>query len=84
MPHDGYEPRGIASSGTVGLRSQGQARHFVRGLAADGAFERGIEPGDLVTTGTVTRAWPAASGERWTSLVENLDLPGLAIAFQEG
>jgi 2-keto-4-pentenoate hydratase len=28
---------------------------------------RGIEPGDLVTTGTITRAFPVRAGETWTT-----------------
>lgn len=56
-------------------------RRFLDGLAADGSFARGIEPGDLVTTGTVTRAFPVAPGETWAAAAAGLPLPGLEIAF---
>ena len=54
--------------------------HFVRGLEAD-PLRRRLRPGDLVTTGTVTRAFPVRAGERWQSRVIGLPLPGLSVAF---
>lgn len=53
-------------------------RWFVDGLAAD-LHGRFIEPGDIVTTGTVTRAFPIARGQTWSTAVTGLPLPGLAI-----
>lgn len=58
-------------------------RHFVDGLAAR-PMARGIEAGDLVSTGTVTRAFPVAAGEMWSTRVEGLPLPGLRLAFSGG
>ena len=29
-----------------------------------------LQPGDVVTTGTWTDAWPVAAGERWTAQFE--------------
>lgn len=55
-------------------------RHFVAGLEAR-PMARGIEAGDLVTTGTITRAFPALAGETWTTEVDGLPLPGLKLAF---
>jgi 2-oxo-3-hexenedioate decarboxylase len=55
-------------------------RHFVRGLP-DFPFGRGIEPGDLVTTGTVTRAFPVRPGERWRTEVVGLPLAGIEVAL---
>ena len=54
--------------------------HLVRGLA-EFPTDRGIEAGDLVTTGTVTRAFPVAPGERWHTEILGLPTPGLAIRF---
>ncbi|HWT32106.1 MAG TPA: hydratase [Propylenella sp.] len=54
--------------------------HLVRGLA-EYPMGRGIEPGDLVTTGTVTRAFPVAPGELWHTEIFRLPTPGLAISF---
>lgn len=56
-------------------------RHFVDGLAGR-PMARGIEAGDLVTTGTVTRAFPVAAGETWSTRVEGLPLPGMRLAFR--
>jgi 2-keto-4-pentenoate hydratase len=53
-------------------------RHFVQGLEAD-PLGRKLMPGDLVTTGTVTRAFPVKPGERWSTQVIGLPLLGLAI-----
>ncbi len=52
--------------------------HFVRGLA-EVSGER-LNPGDIVTTGTVTRAFPVGPGETWSSAVLGLPLPGLTLA----
>jgi 2-oxo-3-hexenedioate decarboxylase len=40
-----------------------------------------LASGEIVTTGTVTRAFPVAPGERWSTRVEGLPLPGLAMRF---
>ena len=55
-------------------------RHFVARLQ-ERPMARGIEPGDLVTTGTVTRAFPVRAGETWTSRVDGLPLPGMRLGF---
>ena len=52
--------------------------HLVRGLESDPSG-RGLRPGDLITTGTVTRAFPVKSGERWTTRVHGLPVGGLAL-----
>jgi 2-oxo-3-hexenedioate decarboxylase len=56
-------------------------RHLVQGLA-EHPLPRGLEPGDIVTTGTVTRAFPIAAGERWSTEIAGLPLSGLEIAFR--
>jgi 2-keto-4-pentenoate hydratase len=45
-------------------------RHLVEGFGSDAATR--IKPGMIVTTGTVTRAFPVKPGERWTTTVEGL------------
>ena len=45
-------------------------RHLVEGFGSEAA-ER-IKPGMIVTTGTVTRAFPVRPGERWTTAVDGL------------
>ncbi len=55
-------------------------RHLVEALAADPEAEP-LRAGDIVTTGTVTRAFPISPGERWTTAVAGLDLPGMDLSF---
>ena len=40
-----------------------------------------LRKGELVTTGTLTRAFPIEPGERWSTRIGGLDLPGLDITF---
>ncbi|MFO1311251.1 MAG: hypothetical protein U1F41_04210 [Burkholderiales bacterium] len=37
----------------------------------------GLAPGELVTTGTITDAWPVAPGETWSSDYGALGIPGI-------
>jgi 2-oxo-3-hexenedioate decarboxylase len=53
-------------------------RHLVRGLA-DTPSATGLRPGDIVTTGTVTRAFPVKPGESWATRLEGLPLPEMRI-----
>jgi len=55
-------------------------RHLVELLASD-PHNPPLAAGEIVTTGTVTRAFPIASGERWSTRVEGLPLPGLDVTF---
>ncbi|NWG75738.1 MAG: hydratase, partial [Rubrivivax sp.] len=38
-----------------------------------------IEPGHVVTTGTLTDAWPLAPGQRWTTTPGDPRLAGLTL-----
>lgn len=40
-----------------------------------------IAPGELVTTGTLTDARPIAPGQRWTTRLDGIALPGLDVTF---
>ena len=40
-----------------------------------------LEAGEIVTTGTVTRAWPVRRGERWETRVRGIGLEGARIRF---
>jgi 2-oxo-3-hexenedioate decarboxylase len=55
-------------------------RHLVQAIAADPEAAP-LLPGDVITTGTVTRAFPVRPGERWTTIVTGLDLPGMDVSF---
>ena len=40
-----------------------------------------IQAGEVVTTGTITRAYSVQAGEVWTTAVQGIALPGLSIEF---
>jgi 2-oxo-3-hexenedioate decarboxylase len=55
-------------------------RHLVELLAAD-PHNPPLRAGEIVTTGTLTRAIPVAPGETWTMQLSGIDLPGLSVTF---
>lgn len=55
-------------------------RHLVELLAQDSA-NPSLAAGEIVTTGTVTRAFPVAAGETWSTRLHGLPLDGIAIRF---
>lgn len=55
-------------------------RHFLNLLANDPDNEP-LDANEIVTTGTVTKAWPIAAGERWHTKPRGIDLPGAEIGF---
>lgn len=55
-------------------------RHLV-GLLARDPHHPPLAPGEIVTTGTLTRAFPVKAGEIWTSELTGIALPGLALRF---
>jgi 2-oxo-3-hexenedioate decarboxylase len=55
-------------------------RHLVMAIAGDPEAAP-LKAGDLVTTGTITRAFPVSGGERWTTELRGLDLPGMDVSF---
>jgi hypothetical protein len=38
-----------------------------------------VEPGHVVTTGTLTDAWPLHPGQRWTTVLHTPRLSGLSL-----
>ena len=79
LGRDGVEmDRGL---GTNVLDGPVQAlAHLVAALAED-QDEPPVRAGDMISTGTITRALPIAPGERWQTIVGNYDLPGMDVAF---
>jgi 2-oxo-3-hexenedioate decarboxylase len=53
-------------------------RHLVEVLAADPA-QPPLAAGEIVTTGTLTRAFPVAAGQTWATVLHGIDLPGLRL-----
>ena len=52
--------------------------HLVELLAAQPARRR-LRAGEVITTGTLTDAWPVASGETWSSNYGALPVAGLVL-----
>ena len=55
-------------------------KHLVEVLGKDD-LNPPLRAGELVTTGTLTRAFPVAAGEKWSTALSGIDLPGLAVAI---
>lgn len=56
-------------------------RHVVDMLAHD-KFNPPLHAGELVTTGTLTAAFPIAAGETWTTMLSGIPLVGLSVSFE--
>ncbi|GLS30304.1 2-oxo-3-hexenedioate decarboxylase [Mesorhizobium albiziae] len=52
--------------------------HLVGVLATD-SFNPSLRKGEVITTGTLTRAFPISPGERWSTTLTGFDLPGLSV-----
>jgi 2-oxo-3-hexenedioate decarboxylase len=52
--------------------------HLVAVLSGD-RLNAPLQAGEIVTTGTLTRAFPVTAGERWSTAMEGFALPGLAV-----
>ncbi|MBX9819159.1 2-keto-4-pentenoate hydratase [Afipia birgiae] len=55
-------------------------RHFVGVLAKDD-LNPGLTAGEMVTTGTLTRALPVKPGETWTTTVSGIPLGSISVRF---
>jgi 2-oxo-3-hexenedioate decarboxylase len=56
-------------------------RHLAQTLADD-PRQPPLTAGEIVTTGTLTRAFPIAAGEVWTTRLQGIDLPGARLAVK--
>jgi 2-oxo-3-hexenedioate decarboxylase len=55
-------------------------RHLVELLAGD-TLNPPLAAGEIVTTGTLTRAFPVVAGEVWTTELTGIPLEGARIRF---
>jgi 2-oxo-3-hexenedioate decarboxylase len=55
-------------------------RHLVETLAQD-SLSPSLAAGEIVTTGTLTRAFPVSAGEEWTTNLSGIPLEGARIRF---
>ncbi|MFN0182053.1 MAG: 2-keto-4-pentenoate hydratase [Gemmatimonadales bacterium] len=58
------------------------AAHLIAVLATQPEADP-LRAGELVTTGTLTGAWPIRPGETWTTTVDGIALPGISVTFEE-
>lgn len=70
--------RGIAANVLDGPLSA--VKHLAGVLAADPQASP-IQAGEIITTGTVTRAFPIAAGETWSTEVEGIDVVPMRLTF---
>jgi 2-oxo-3-hexenedioate decarboxylase len=54
--------------------------HLVGAIAKDPEAAP-LAAGDIITTGTVTRAFPVSAGERWTTDISGIDLARMDVTF---
>lgn len=55
-------------------------RHLVMTIADDPSSPP-LQPGEIVTTGTLTDAHPVSAGQAWSTEIDGTQLPGLRLAF---
>jgi 2-oxo-3-hexenedioate decarboxylase len=55
-------------------------RHLIEVLATD-PVNPPLAVGEIVTTGTLTRAFPVAAGETWATTLANVALDGISVRF---
>lgn len=41
-----------------------------------------LAPGEIISTGTLTRALPISPGETWSTVIEGLPVPGISLSFR--
>jgi 2-oxo-3-hexenedioate decarboxylase len=58
------------------------ALRHLNDLLAEDRHNPPLGAGEIVTTGTVTRAFPVAPSQRWRTEIHGLALPGLVIRFR--
>lgn len=68
------------SSATVLGNPLNAILHLMKGLDSEGRPP--IKAGDVVTTGTMTAAYPITPGQRWSTVMTGIDLPDLEVVFE--
>ncbi len=63
------------------LDSPLNALRHLAGVLADDPLNPPVKAGEIITTGTLTRAFPVEPGQTWTTQLTGLDMPGLKVAF---
>lgn len=59
-----------------------QALAHLIDVLADDPHNPPVKAGEIVTTGTMTKAFPVRAGERWATRIDGLGLPGMLIEIE--
>lgn len=70
-----------SGSGANVLDGPIQALSHLVAVLADDPFNPPLAAGEMVTTGTMTRAFPVRPGERWSTTISDCALPGLSVVI---
>lgn len=68
-----------SGSGSNVLGGPIQALAHLAAVLATDLVNPPLRAGEIVTTGTLTRAFPVQPGEHWSTEIEGFDLPGLSV-----
>ena len=68
------------SANVLGTGPLGALRHLIDVLAADPGAPP-LRAGEIISTGTLTRALPVAPGETWSTRLNGIALPGITLRF---
>ncbi|MEM9062273.1 MAG: hydratase [Pseudomonadota bacterium] len=79
LMRDGAEVE-VGSSGNV-LGGPLKALGHLVGLLAEDLVNTPLVRGEIITTGTLTDAYPIAPGEHWSTRLDGLDLPPVSVGF---
>lgn len=77
---NGVEVEHGRAANILGREPLSALRHLVQVLARD-PENPAVAPGEIVSTGTLTRAFPIGPGEAWSTAIKGLPLPGLRLTF---
>jgi 2-oxo-3-hexenedioate decarboxylase len=80
LVRDGVDADHGHASNVLGGGPLAALGHLVEVLATDRSNPP-LAPGEIVATGTLTRALPIKSGERWSTRLNGLPLAGISVAF---
>jgi 2-oxo-3-hexenedioate decarboxylase len=75
---DGVEADRGTAANVLGGGPLSALRHLVQ-ILADDPESPPLRAGEIVATGTLTRALPVAPGERWSTALEGVPLPGMSL-----
>ena len=68
--------------GSNALGSALRAVAHLIGVIAQQPHASPLQPGELVTTGTLTAALPIHVGQNWTTSLKGIALPGISVSFE--